>query len=105
MAVLVTFLLLGNGNGHTYHLLFENAGQLVPGNEVRISGHVAGSVDSVALGEDYQAEIEVTLDEPLHEGSRAVVRSTSLSGVANRYVSVTPGPSDAPELSDGAVMD
>jgi phospholipid/cholesterol/gamma-HCH transport system substrate-binding protein len=104
-ATVVTLLVLGGGEGHSYRLLFENAGQLVPGNQVRIGGHVVGGVDSVDLSDDYQAEVEITVDEPLHEGTTAVVRLASLSGVANRYVSLTPGPSDDPELPDGAVMD
>lgn len=103
-ALLVAVVLLGGGEGPTYRLLLENAGQLVPGNEVRVGGHVAGSVESVALSDDYRAAVEISTDEPLHEGTTAVVRSTSLSGVANRYVSLTPGPAGAPELPDGTVM-
>ena len=34
----------------------------------------------------------ITVDEPLHEGTTAIVRATSLSGIANRYVSLAPGP-------------
>jgi phospholipid/cholesterol/gamma-HCH transport system substrate-binding protein len=33
-----------------------------------------------------------------------VIRATSLSGVANHYVSITPGPNNAPELRDGATL-
>ena len=32
---------------------------------------------------------------PLHEGTTATIRATSLSGIANRYVSLEPGPNDA----------
>ncbi len=103
--VLVGVLLFGNGEGYSYRLHFENAGQLVPGNQVRVAGHVVGTVNSVDLNDDFQAEIKITVDEPLHQGSRAVVRSTSLSGVANRYVSVMPGPTDGPELANDSVMD
>jgi phospholipid/cholesterol/gamma-HCH transport system substrate-binding protein len=38
---------------------------------------------------------------PLHSGSRAEVRSASLSGVANRYVALTPGPVNGAEIADG----
>ena len=41
---------------------------------------------------------------PLHRGTRATVRTPALVGVANRYVSLTPGPNDAPEIADGAVI-
>ena len=38
---------------------------------------------------------------PLHEGTTATIRSTSLSGIANRYVSITPGPNNGREIDDG----
>jgi phospholipid/cholesterol/gamma-HCH transport system substrate-binding protein len=104
-AVLVVVLLLGGqGDQVRYRLLFENASQLVSGNEVREGGHVIGSVEGIDLTDDFQAEVEISVDEPLHEGTTAEVRSTSLSGVANRYVSITSGPRDGPELADGDVL-
>jgi phospholipid/cholesterol/gamma-HCH transport system substrate-binding protein len=33
-----------------------------------------------------------------------VIRATSLSGIANRYVNITPGPNNAAKLQDGAVI-
>ena len=33
-----------------------------------------------------------------------MIRATSLSGIANRYVSLAPGPNNAPELADGATL-
>ncbi|MFM9140645.1 MAG: hypothetical protein ACKOTH_09050, partial [Solirubrobacterales bacterium] len=41
---------------------------------------------------------------PLHEGSTATIRATSLSGVANRYIALTPGPRAAPEIPVGATL-
>ena len=88
-----------------YHLLFENGGQLVSGNQVLVAGQPIGTVDDVTLTDDAQAEVTISVDEPLHEGTTAVIRATSLSGIANRYVSITPGPNNAPELADGATLD
>ena len=101
---LVLILFLGNGNNHTYRLLFETGGQLVPGNQVQVGGHPVGSIESIELTDDWQADIEIAVDEPLHEGTTAVTRTSSLSGIANRYISVTPGPDDAPALDDGEVI-
>ena len=102
--VLVLILFLGGGSGYSYRLLFENGGQLVSGNEVQVGGHPIGSVEEITLTDDWQADIRISVDEALHEGTTAVTRTTSLSGVANRYIAVTPGPDNAPELEDGDVI-
>jgi phospholipid/cholesterol/gamma-HCH transport system substrate-binding protein len=95
---------LGGNGGHRYTLLFQNAGQLVPDNQVLIGGSPVGSVESIELSEDNLAEIHVEVDQQLHEGSTAVIRATSLSGVANHYVAISPGPNSNPELDDGAEL-
>ena len=102
IAILAALLLLGDGGDNTYRLRFETGGQLVPGNEVRIGGSPVGSVNSIELTDDNQAEIEVSVAEPITEGTTAVIRSTSLSGIANRYVSLVPGPGAA--LDENAVL-
>jgi phospholipid/cholesterol/gamma-HCH transport system substrate-binding protein len=102
--VLVLVVLFGTSGGHTYHLIFENGGQLVSGNQVLVAGQKIGSVDDITLDDDAQAEVTISVDRPLHEGTTAVIRATSLSGIANRYVSVTPGPDNAPVLDDGATL-
>lgn len=102
--IIVAVLLLGNGGGHTYRLIFDTGGQLVTGNEVLVSGYPIGKIDSIELTDDDQAEITITIDEPLHEGTQAVIRSTGLAGVANRYISLTMGPDNAPELDSDDVL-
>jgi len=100
----VTALLLGSGGGRTYELLFATGGQLVPDNEVLVGGEPIGSVDGVTLTADNRARVTISVDDPLHEGTSAVIRATSLSGIANRYISISPGPDNAPELEDGATL-
>lgn len=90
-SVLAFLLLFGGSGGYSYELLFQTGGQLVPGNEVVIGGRPIGSVDSIELTEDSQARVEITTDDPLPEGTEAVIRASSLSGIANRYVSLQPG--------------
>jgi phospholipid/cholesterol/gamma-HCH transport system substrate-binding protein len=102
--VLVLVVLFGGSGGHKYHLLFENGGQLVSGNQVLVAGQPIGKVDDVTLNDNSQAEVTISVDRPLHQGTTAVIRATSLSGIANRYVSITPGPNNAPELSDGSTL-
>jgi phospholipid/cholesterol/gamma-HCH transport system substrate-binding protein len=102
--VLMVVVLFGGDEGHRYRMLFENGGQLVDGNQVLVAGRPIGAVEEITLTDDAQAAIEVTVDEPLHEGTTATIRASSLSGVANRYISVTPGPNNAPVLEDGATL-
>ncbi len=99
-AVLAVMLLFGGDDGHKYNLLFETGGQLVPGNEVLVGGQPIGIVDEISLTDDAQAEVKITVDEPLHEGTTAIIRSTSLSGIANRYVSISPGPQQRARARD-----
>ena len=101
---LAVIVLLGGDEGHSYSLRFETGGQLVPGNEVLVGGEPIGTIDDVVLTDEAEADVQITVDGPLHEGTTAVVRATSLSGIANRYVSVSPGPNSEAELADGATI-
>ncbi len=105
--VVLGFVLLGGGGGHQYHLRFQTAGQLVKGDEVQVGGHGVGSIDAISLTKDNQAQVDVTVEDgfaPLHEGTKAVVRLTSLSGVANRYIEMTLGPNSNPEIPDNGTI-
>jgi phospholipid/cholesterol/gamma-HCH transport system substrate-binding protein len=105
--VVVAWLLLRGDGGTTYKLRFENAGQLVKDDDVQVGGRRIGSVRDISLTDDNEAEITVKVNDdyaPLHEGTTAVVRATSLSGIANRYIALTPGPNSNPALPDGATL-
>jgi phospholipid/cholesterol/gamma-HCH transport system substrate-binding protein len=102
--VLVIALVVNSSSGYSYNLLFQNAGQLVNDNQVLVGGEPIGSVDSIDLTSDNLASVHVTVDQQLHEGSTAVIRATSLSGVANHYISVSPGPNSNPALPNGATL-
>jgi phospholipid/cholesterol/gamma-HCH transport system substrate-binding protein len=93
----------GNG-GYKYNLVFQNASQLVPDNQVLIGGHPVGTVNSIDLTEENLAEVTVSVEQQLHEGTTATIRATGLAGVANHYVSVSPGPNSNPPLEDGATL-
>ncbi len=101
---IVVLLLSSGGNSNHYKLVFETGGQLVKGNQVLIGGASVGSVDDVKLIDNGQAEVDISVDRPLHEGTSAIIRATSLSGIANRYVSIQPGPDNAPELGNDATI-
>ena len=104
IAAIVAALMFGGGGGYRITAAFQNAGQLVEGNQVQIGGRPIGSVDRIDLTPDGLASVEMEIDEdfaPLHQGTSAVIRASSLSGIANRYVQLSPGPNDAPAIPDG----
>jgi phospholipid/cholesterol/gamma-HCH transport system substrate-binding protein len=105
--VVVAVILLSGGSQHTYKLRFENAGQLVKDDDVQVGGRRVGSVRKIELTSDNQARITIAVDNdfaPLHEGTTAIIRATSLSGVANRYIALTPGPNSSPKIPDGRTL-
>jgi len=102
--IVLAVVFFGGGGGHKYTLIFQNAGQLVPDNQVLIGGSPVGSVESIELSDNNLAEVKVEISQQLHEGSTAVIRATSLSGVANHYVSISPGPNSNPALDEGAEL-
>ncbi|MGN6258782.1 MAG: MlaD family protein [Solirubrobacterales bacterium] len=102
--IVLAVILFGGGGGHKYTLIFQNAGQLVPDNQVLIGGSPAGTVESIGLTDNNLAEVKVEVDQELHEGTTAAIRATSLSGVANHYVSISPGPNSNPALEEGAEL-
>lgn len=101
------YLLLSGGNAVTYRLLFTNAGQLVKGDQVQVGGVPVGTITDITLTSDNQAQVTVKVNKPLaplHRGTTAQIRATSLSGVANRYISLAPGPNSAPAMPAGAAL-
>jgi phospholipid/cholesterol/gamma-HCH transport system substrate-binding protein len=105
--VVVAFLLLGGNGVHTYYVEFQNAGQLVKDDDVQVGGRRVGSIRDIKLTSDNQALVKIEVQEPyapLHEGTRAIIRATSLSGIANRYIALTPGADSSKEIDDMAVI-
>jgi phospholipid/cholesterol/gamma-HCH transport system substrate-binding protein len=103
---IVAILLFTGGSDYTVKVQFENAGQLVKGNQVQVGGRPIGTIGKISLTSDGLAEIEITLSElaPLHEGTTAVIRSTSLSGIANRYIALSLGPQSAKKIDSGGFI-
>ena len=104
IVIVLAVVLFSGGGGHKYTFVFNNAGQLVPDNQVMIGGSPVGTVESIGLTDNDLAEVNVEVSQQLHEGSTAVIRATSLSGVANHYVSISPGPNSNPVLDNGAEL-
>ncbi|HEX2129656.1 MAG TPA: MlaD family protein, partial [Solirubrobacterales bacterium] len=92
--VVIGLVLLFSGNGDDYEVTaeFENASQLVSGNEVTIGGTSVGTVKEIELGDEGQALVTFSVEDdyaPLRRGTTATVRSPSLSQIAGRQIQLT----------------
>jgi phospholipid/cholesterol/gamma-HCH transport system substrate-binding protein len=107
--VAVAVLLLGGGHGYVVHARFQNASQLVKGDQVQVAGSKVGTVSAITLTDNGEADVALAITDgrydPLHQGTQATVRQASLSGVANRYVDLRLPAAGTPELRDGAIID
>jgi phospholipid/cholesterol/gamma-HCH transport system substrate-binding protein len=108
VAVLAYLLFVGAG-GYRVKAVFVDAGQLVRGNQVQAGGVAIGSVEDVDVTQSGQAEVTLEIDnddyKPLRRGTRLLIKQTSLSGIANRFVDVQVGPDDGEEIPDGGRID
>jgi phospholipid/cholesterol/gamma-HCH transport system substrate-binding protein len=108
-ALVVAYVLIFGGSEYTVTAEFRSAAQIVPGSQVVVAGVPTGSVKSIALGDHGQALVTFTVSDPydpLREGTRATIRSYSLSGIANRQIQLDlPAPASAgPEIPSGSVL-
>lgn len=103
----VALIVLGGGSPYTLSAEFQNASGLVTGDNVLIGPAAVGTVSSISLGANGAAVVGMSLHDgvgPLHQGTRARIYEDSLSGIASKYVTLEPGPPDAPEIPDGGVI-
>src|SRR4051794_34582431 len=98
------FLMFRGGGSYAVSAEFEDAGQLVKGNQVKVGGTPVGSVKSVDVTSDGHAIVKFSVDSkytPLRRGTKAIVKQTSLSGIANRYIDLQLGPQNGASIADG----
>jgi len=104
----VAVIVLSGGSSYTVHALFQNASQIVNGDQVQVAGNAVGSVSNISLTKNGLADLTLTIDNgsltPLHQGTEATVRLTSLSGIANRYVELRLGPATNPTIKNGGTI-
>jgi phospholipid/cholesterol/gamma-HCH transport system substrate-binding protein len=106
VVIALALIFLGTGS-REYHVIMQNAGQLVPGDVVRIGGVQAGSVTGLELTPNGQADVTVSLLKKwgrLHAGTTVTVRASGIATVTGRYVDISPGPSFRPALPDGGTI-
>src|SRR3954447_2742609 len=107
IVAIVAFLMFSGSGGYTVTATFINAGQLVKGNNVEVAGRSIGKIKEITLDDHAQARVKMEVGSgfnPLHEGTTAIIRASSLSGIANRYIELHPGPNSSPKIPDGGAV-
>ena len=85
----VAVLLFRGGGGYRVTAEFQNAAQLVRGNQVMVGGTPVGSVEDIDTTDDGRAQVEFSVKDDYKElpvETQAVIRQASQSGIANRYI-------------------
>jgi phospholipid/cholesterol/gamma-HCH transport system substrate-binding protein len=106
--IAVILIVLGGGSSYTVHAVFQNASQIVTGDQVDVGGVPVGTVSSIALTAHGQAELTLNINDskftPLRQGTQATIRELSLSGIANRYVDLNLGPPNNSKIPNGGTI-
>jgi phospholipid/cholesterol/gamma-HCH transport system substrate-binding protein len=93
--VAILLVLATGGSTYTLNAEFSDAGQLVTGDLVMVAGHRVGSIGAIKLSDNGLAKIELDISDqsitPLRSGTIASIGQLSLTGIANRFVALTPG--------------
>jgi phospholipid/cholesterol/gamma-HCH transport system substrate-binding protein len=105
--IVVVLIVMGGGSSYTLRADFQDAGGLVTGDDVLIGPATVGSVKSISLTPSGQAQVAMSIDAnaaPLHQGTVARIYENSLSGIANKYVVLEPGATQAPTIDSDGVL-
>jgi phospholipid/cholesterol/gamma-HCH transport system substrate-binding protein len=107
VVIAIALILFGGKGGADYTLVFDEAAQLVKGDQVQVGGVPVGTITDIVLTKDFKARVTIHVESslaPLHAGTTTQVRVPSLSSVANRYIALTPGPNNRPALKSGSLL-
>ncbi len=106
--VVVAVIVLSSGSSYTVKAIFQNADQVVSGDQVEVAGDPIGTVSNVELTPNNQAVLTLSINnsdyQPLHQGTTATVRLLSLSGIANRYIDLRMGQGGSPSIPNNGVI-
>ena len=95
-----------DGGDYKVRAIFDNAGFVIPGEDVKVAGVKVGSIDSIDVTDDFKAAVVLDITDPGYQDFRqdaeCIVRPQSLIG--ERFVECeltqarSPGEEPSPEL-------
>jgi phospholipid/cholesterol/gamma-HCH transport system substrate-binding protein len=106
--IAVIAVLFSGGSSYQVKAIFQNASQIVSGDQVEVGGNAIGTISNIGLTPQGEAVLTLSINnsqfQPLHQGTTAVIREPGLSSIANRYVDLTLGPATAPKIRSGGLI-
>ncbi|MGA2930082.1 MAG: MlaD family protein, partial [Solirubrobacteraceae bacterium] len=107
--LVVALIFLTGGAQYTVRADFQDAGGLVAGNEVMIGAAQVGTVQSIGLTATGEAQAVLDLDPSvgrLPTDTVARIYENSLSGIADKYIVLEPGPANGQTIpNDGLIAE
>jgi phospholipid/cholesterol/gamma-HCH transport system substrate-binding protein len=80
----VTLGASGEGGDYKVRAIFDNAGFVIPGEDVKVAGVRVGSIDSIDVTDDFKAAVVLDISDPGYQDFRqdaeCIVRPQSLIG-------------------------
>lgn len=106
--VAVVVIVLGGGSSYKVYAVFQNASQLVSGDQVDVAQVPIGTISNIQLTPNGLARVELDISnssyQPLRQGTIATVRVPSLTSVANRYVELDMPPGKPAAIHNGGTI-
>jgi phospholipid/cholesterol/gamma-HCH transport system substrate-binding protein len=91
-AVVVVVVTRGDDESYKVRAIFDNAGFIIPGEDVKVAGVKVGVVDAIDVTDDFKAAIVLDITDPgyqdFREDAACIVRPQSLIG--ERFVECEP---------------
>jgi phospholipid/cholesterol/gamma-HCH transport system substrate-binding protein len=91
-AVVIVIATSGDEGGYKVRAIFDNAGFVIPGEDVKVAGVKVGTVDEIDVTDDFKAAIVLDIEDPgyqdFREDAECIVRPQSLIG--ERFVECEP---------------
>jgi phospholipid/cholesterol/gamma-HCH transport system substrate-binding protein len=94
VVVAAAVLLSAREHDHPYRVraIFDNAGFVIPGEDVKVAGVKVGKIEALDVTPDFKAAVTLEIDQPGYQDFRrdasCIVRPQSLIG--ERFVECTP---------------